>query len=94
MVAPTESGISSVQTLLTGACAQGWSTCPASIGGGCCPEGYACGSVCSATLTGVQDNTVGRIAPSEGSKNVDSQFALMVLGVLLFGITVEFDILG
>jgi len=93
-VAATGSGVSSVQTLLTGSCAQGWSTCPASIGGGCCPTGYACGTECTATATGGQGNTVGRIAPSEGSKSVDSQFALVVLVVLLFGVTVEFDVLG
>ena len=92
-VAPTGSGVSSVQTLLTGSCAQGWSTCPPGVGGGCCPTGYGCGSVCTATATGGQNSTVGKIAPNEAGKSVDSsQFALMVIGVILFGITVEMDV--
>lgn len=94
-VAPTGSGISSVQTLLTGSCAQGWSTCPPDIGGGCCPTGYACGSVCTATATGGQGSTVGKIAPNEAGKRVDSsQFALVVMGVLLFGFGAEMDMFG
>ena len=95
-VAPDASGISSVQTLVTGSCAQGWSTCPPDVGGGCCPTGFGCGSACTATGAGGQDSTVGKISPNEGGKmaSVDSQFALVVLGVLLFGITVELDVLG
>ncbi|CAK4011060.1 Hypothetical predicted protein [Lecanosticta acicola] len=36
----------------TAACAQGWQTCAASNGGGCCPSGYVCGTSCTNTAGG------------------------------------------
>ncbi|CAI7583933.1 unnamed protein product [Penicillium glandicola] len=32
-------------------CAQGWFHCADTVGGGCCPTGFACGSSCTATNT-------------------------------------------
>ena len=48
-----------------GSCANGWFSCGADTGGGCCPSGYVCGSSCSATQSGVQAQP--KQAPSEGS---------------------------
>ncbi|MCJ1465721.1 hypothetical protein MMC07_004340 [Pseudocyphellaria aurata] len=54
IVAPTGSGIGPPGPALgTGSCADGWSTCAASDGGGCCLSGYACGQSCTATATGI-----------------------------------------
>jgi len=51
-----------------GSCANGWYGCAASVGGGCCPFGLACGTAsCSATVSG-QSNT-GKEAPSGAAVN-------------------------
>lgn len=49
-------------------CAQGWFSCADTVGGGCCPTGFACGSSCSAT--GGQATTVAKNPPdsSDGSR--------------------------
>lgn len=66
IVAPTGSGIGSGgMPLGTGSCAQGWLTCAADNGGGCCPSGYVCGQSCTATATGAGATTpsiAGKIA--------------------------------
>ena len=93
-IAPSVSGVSSVQTLITGNCAQGWTTCQADLGGGCCAIGYACGSLaCTVTSTGPNgvgaSATIGKIAPNEGGKaGQDSLLALVVVGFVLFGFVV------
>ncbi|KAF2461512.1 hypothetical protein BDY21DRAFT_88782 [Lineolata rhizophorae] len=42
-------------------CADGWNSCAQSDGGGCCPGGYACGPVCTATVSGQAVETVSRV---------------------------------
>lgn len=88
VAAPTGDGISSVASALTGSCASGWSTCATDVGGGCCPSGYACGTACTATATGGQNNVVGKIAPNEAGRDgensriwllVSSSFVTIVL---------------
>ncbi|KAF2863969.1 hypothetical protein K470DRAFT_254278 [Piedraia hortae CBS 480.64] len=37
-----------------GRCADGWNLCPQSVGGGCCPSGYACETTCRGTVSGMQ----------------------------------------
>ncbi len=65
VIATTSSGLSA-NSILTGACATGWSSCAASDGGGCCPTGYVCGNSCTATATasGLQASQVGKLAPN------------------------------
>ncbi|KAF4538957.1 hypothetical protein BFW01_g8250 [Lasiodiplodia theobromae] len=49
----------------SGSCATGWSSCAASLGGGCCPSGYGCGSSCTYTATGTASaSAVQKVAPS------------------------------
>ncbi|TGO44288.1 hypothetical protein BCON_0554g00060 [Botryotinia convoluta] len=38
-------GSAATITSATGACATGWTSCAASLGGDCCPSGWACGTV-------------------------------------------------
>ncbi|KAK8228376.1 hypothetical protein HDK77DRAFT_383532 [Phyllosticta capitalensis] len=58
-----ESGVSFAST--TGNCANGWSSCPANQGGGCCPSGYGCGSSCTYTGPGTASaSAVAKEAPS------------------------------
>ncbi|KAI9878363.1 MAG: hypothetical protein M1830_001106 [Pleopsidium flavum] len=68
-----------------GNCAQGWFSCAASAGGGCCPSGYGCGSSCSASVSG--GGSVGKIAASAASGRV-RVFQGMGLWMMVFGIAV------
>ncbi|KAI9819435.1 MAG: hypothetical protein M1832_003998 [Thelocarpon impressellum] len=44
----------------SGTCATGWFSCPASLSGGCCPSGFACGiSNCQATATATSGGPAG-----------------------------------
>lgn len=65
IIATTSNGLTA-NSILTGACATGWSSCAATNGGGCCPTGYVCGSSCtiSATVSGLQASQVGKLAPN------------------------------
>ncbi|KAM0715331.1 hypothetical protein Q7P37_008829 [Cladosporium fusiforme] len=45
-----------------GSCANGWFMCAESDGGGCCPDDYACGASCTATVSGADDTQ--KMAPS------------------------------
>jgi hypothetical protein len=46
IVIPVTTGSSSGSK---GRCAKGWFSCADTVGGGCCPSGYACGQSCTAT---------------------------------------------
>ncbi|KAH8590322.1 hypothetical protein B0O99DRAFT_691757 [Bisporella sp. PMI_857] len=48
----------------TGQCATGWSSCAASLGGNCCPEGYACGTASCSYLSPTQTAVVQKGSPS------------------------------
>ncbi|KAL5341766.1 hypothetical protein BJX70DRAFT_25743 [Aspergillus crustosus] len=45
-------------------CASGWFRCADTVGGGCCPTGYACGSSCTAVPTASTTGTVAKEAPT------------------------------
>ena len=75
-VAPTGSGITGVGPV-TGSCGQGLFTCAQSIGGGCCPSGYGCGTArCTATVSGGQGNVVGKIAPESAASYVEAKVGI------------------
>ncbi|ESZ92631.1 hypothetical protein SBOR_6985 [Sclerotinia borealis F-4128] len=71
-------GLAATTTSTTGICANGWTTCPASVGGNCCPSGWACGTAscesvqtqASATTTEVIQKEIpgmsGRIGGERG----------------------------
>lgn len=91
MVASSSPGVTSVQTLLTGSCAQGWTTCGTEVGGGCCATGYACGSAaCTASISRSAVATIGKIVPNDAEelKVGGSQLAFVVGVAVLFGIVV------
>ena len=69
-------------TLRDGACQTGWLSCAQSIGGGCCPPNFACGTECTATANGVT-GVVSRIEPAAASRLVCSHG---LWGTLLFGL--------
>ena len=50
-----------------GTCAQGFNSCAADQGGGCCPTGFACGQVCTNTGGVAGPTAVGKAPPASGS---------------------------
>ncbi|KAK4965235.1 hypothetical protein LTR66_012168, partial [Elasticomyces elasticus] len=62
-----------------GSCANSWYSCPASVGGGCCPSGYVCGASCTATISGVSN--VGKAAPSGANAVVFLAWSFLVGGL-------------
>lgn len=64
-----------------GSCAQGWYSCPANNGGGCCPSGYVCGASCTASVSG--GGSVGKIAAGGASPRKEG---MGLLGTLLVGV--------
>jgi hypothetical protein len=81
IAAPTGSGITAPGSQLTGSCANGWSTCAPSLGGGCCLDGYACAvSTCRAPSGG---SDVGKQAPQSGGavRGFEDVFGSRWLGV-------------
>ncbi|THW12761.1 hypothetical protein D6D23_10028 [Aureobasidium pullulans] len=65
---------------LTGSCANGWFSCAARVGGGCCPSGYGCGTSCTAMASG--QSNVGKGAPSEAAKARICGWVLLSLGII------------
>lgn len=76
----------------SGSCAQGWASCAVSAGGGCCPSGYACGQICSATAAGFsattskQGNVTASGASSISPVSMSSENALLLLAGLALGL--------
>jgi hypothetical protein len=63
----------------SGSCAGGWSSCDASVGGGCCPPAFGCGTICSATGPGAT-GVVSKIAPSRASSHQAEIIGFLWLG--------------
>ncbi|KAH6683216.1 hypothetical protein B0J14DRAFT_623175 [Halenospora varia] len=65
----------------TGACARGWSTCAASVGGNCCPSGFACGTAVCSSISSTQTSVVQKGSPSMGARTGMSY--ILQVGVIL-----------
>ncbi|ODH38193.1 hypothetical protein ACO22_02524 [Paracoccidioides brasiliensis] len=63
-------------------CAGGWTSCAASAGGGCCPDGFVCGHV-SCTASGGDRGTavVGKTAPENGVVRVIGSGVSALIGI-------------
>ncbi|KAL4868301.1 hypothetical protein BDV12DRAFT_103613 [Aspergillus spectabilis] len=61
-------------------CASGWFRCADTVGGGCCPTGYACGSSCTAVPAASTTGTVAKEAPTieSGGEKARSNWELLV----------------
>lgn len=59
-------GDATIATAAVGNCANGWALCPAENGGGCCPDGYSCGSE-SCSASGQEDTQ--KMQPSSASRD-------------------------
>ncbi|KAJ5660096.1 GPI anchored protein [Penicillium longicatenatum] len=51
IVEPVTTGSGESGSGNTGKCATGWFSCADTVGGGCCPSGYTCGSSCTAAAS-------------------------------------------
>lgn len=63
-------------------CAKGWFHCADTVGGGCCPTGFACGSSC--TATDISGTTVDKEQATSGDGvelRVSRMLILTVLGL-------------
>ena len=90
VVAPSGLGVGVASG--TGSCPQGWYTCAAGDGGECCPTGYSCGDICTATSTGVNATpaTQPKLGASEGTalRAWKGQSGLIKTIVILLGMAI------
>ncbi|GJP97929.1 hypothetical protein AnigIFM59636_008302 [Aspergillus niger] len=70
---------STTTTSSPGRCATGWFSCAQSVGGGCCPSGYQCGSSCTAVSTATE--TVAKEQATSGSDQLRQQWGMMGMGM-------------
>lgn len=67
-------------------CAGGWFGCDDSMGGGCCPTGFACGSASCTASTGESVTATGTVAKETGGGSgrvVDGRMLLIVAVMLV-----------
>lgn len=70
-------------------CAGGWFGCDESMGGGCCPTGFACGSA-SCTASGGSVTATGTVAKETGGSSgrfVDGRMLLIVAVMLALALS-------
>ncbi|KAK6436519.1 hypothetical protein LTR95_007290 [Oleoguttula sp. CCFEE 5521] len=53
-------------------CSPGFQSCPASLGGGCCQSGYACGAVACGTATTATTTEASALPPARPTTGTDS----------------------
>ncbi|KAK2737773.1 Bud site selection protein 6 [Myotisia sp. PD_48] len=91
IVVPADTTSNQNPTQAPGRCADGWSMCASTFGGGCCPDGFSCGEIsCTSSATGIGTETAGKIAP-ENSANM---FDAWRLSALIWVIVVQATLLG
>ena len=84
-------GSAATITSATGACATGWTSCAASLGGDCCPSGWACGTVSCESVSVEATATITKVlqkeAPGKGGRvRVGGERGGMLgLGVVVVG---------
>ncbi|KAH8687768.1 hypothetical protein BGZ60DRAFT_394417 [Tricladium varicosporioides] len=76
-------GTAATVTSPTGSCATGWSSCAASVGGNCCPSGFACGIASCSSISPIQTLVVQKGSPSRGSKLVVNSMLQFGVGLML-----------
>jgi hypothetical protein len=64
-------------------CANGWFSCADTVGGGCCPTGFACGASCTATDT-ASATTVAKEQATNGA-GTGRGMSRVLLGVSIVG---------
>ncbi|CAG8885978.1 unnamed protein product [Penicillium egyptiacum] len=64
-------------------CAQGWFYCADTVGGGCCPMGFACGSSCTARDTAFATTVAKEQATATSGDGVVHRVSKIMLGMML-----------
>ncbi|KAG9241940.1 hypothetical protein BJ878DRAFT_465348 [Calycina marina] len=68
----------------TGACASGWSTCAASVGGNCCPTGYECGTASCSSVGASATDLVQKGSPAKsGGERVSMGWVRVMLVAMM-----------
>jgi hypothetical protein len=62
-------GAAATVTSPTGSCATGWSSCPPSVGGNCCPNGYQCGTASCSSVAATTTALVQKGSPNVAANN-------------------------
>jgi progranulin len=62
-------GAAATVTSPTGSCATGWSSCPPSVGGNCCPNGYQCGTASCSSVAATTTALVQKGSPNAAAEN-------------------------
>jgi hypothetical protein len=72
----------------TGRCASGWFSCADTVGGGCCPTGYACGSSCTAVASVSASGTLAKSQPENAASrhSIRTIWAIGALGMMVLWI--------
>ncbi|PKX94404.1 putative GPI anchored protein [Aspergillus novofumigatus IBT 16806] len=72
----------------TGRCASGWFSCADTVGGGCCPTGYACGSSCTAVASVSASGTLAKSQPENAASrhSIRAIWAIGALGMMILWI--------
>lgn len=70
----------------TGACATGWSTCAASVGGNCCPSGWQCGTASCSSVGATSTALLQKDSPNMGFRNVGLGSFIANLGAFAVGV--------
>lgn len=64
-------------------CAHGWFHCADTVGGGCCPMGFACGSSCTARDTAFATTVAKEQATASSGDSVVHRVSKMRLGMMI-----------
>jgi hypothetical protein len=64
-------------------CAHGWFHCADTVGGGCCPMGFACGSSCTARDTAFATTVAKEQATASSGGSVVHRVSKMMLGTMI-----------
>lgn len=67
-----------------GSCMDGWASCAQSLLGGCCPQGFSCGAVCTGNA-GTGETVVGKMKPNQGvsmRSGIVGDFGIWLVAVL------------
>ncbi|KAH8811880.1 hypothetical protein F5884DRAFT_293345 [Xylogone sp. PMI_703] len=69
-----------------GSCATGWTSCPASVGGNCCPSGFACGTASCSSISASATEVVQKETSAAGSGVPDMHTSLLwiLTGLMMF----------
>ncbi|EKD16983.1 hypothetical protein MBM_04560 [Drepanopeziza brunnea f. sp. 'multigermtubi' MB_m1] len=70
----------------TGNCAAGWATCAASLGGNCCPSGWACGTASCSSVGPTETHVAQKASPGSAGRKKGAVGLVVGVGCLAAGL--------